>query len=74
MTLSRLIWASLGALTIGFHLALIFSGLVSPLVARPIHMALALPWALVLVAQTPAQRLSGVVLTLLGVLGAPTSR
>ena len=69
MTLSRLLWASLGALTIGFHLALIFSGLVSPLVARPIHMALALPWALVLVAKTPTQRLSGVVLTVLGVLG-----
>ena len=69
MTLSRLLWASLGALTIGFHLALIFSGLVSPLVARPIHMALALPWALVLGAKTPTQRLSGVVLTVLGVLG-----
>ena len=32
-------------------------------------MALALPWALVLVAKTPTQRLSSMVLTVLGVLG-----
>ena len=38
------IWIALGALSIGFHIWLIFSGLVPSLVARPIHMALALPW------------------------------
>ena len=39
-----LIWIGLGALTIAFHLWLVFSGLVPNLVARPIHMALAVPW------------------------------
>ncbi|MEM9605688.1 MAG: TRAP transporter fused permease subunit [Pseudomonadota bacterium] len=63
---SRL-WIALGAATIGFHLALIFSGLVPNLVSRPIHLALALPWVLVHNAKAGAARLSGVVLTALGV-------
>lgn len=37
-------WVLLGALSIGFHLWLVFSGLVPNLVSRPLHMALALPW------------------------------
>ena len=37
-------WALLGALSIGFHLWLVFSGLIPNLVSRPLHMALALPW------------------------------
>ncbi len=40
----RLPWALLGALSIGFHLWLVFSGLIPNLVSRPLHMALALPW------------------------------
>ena len=40
----RLSWAALGALSIAFHLGLIFSGLVPNLISRPLHMALALPW------------------------------
>ncbi len=40
---SRL-WIGLGALTCAFHIGLIFSGLVPNLVARPLHMALVLPW------------------------------
>ena len=39
-------WTVLGATSIAFHLWLIFAGLVPNLVSRPLHMALALPWAL----------------------------
>jgi TRAP transporter 4TM/12TM fusion protein len=39
-------WAALGTVSIAFHLWLIFAGLVPNLVSRPLHMALALPWAL----------------------------
>ena len=40
------VWVALGALSISFHLGLIFAGLVPNLVSRPLHMALALPWVL----------------------------
>lgn len=66
----RLFWAVLGGVSIAFHLGLIFSGLVPNLISRPLHMALALPWALVFIAKTPVQRISGIVLTLAG--GAAT--
>ena len=39
-------WVALGAASVGFHLWLVFSGLVPNLVARPLHLALALPWVL----------------------------
>ena len=45
------LWSLLGLVSIGFHLSLIFSGLVPALIARPIHMALALPWLWPWVAQ-----------------------
>ena len=60
--LARLSWVALGALSIGFHLWLIFSGLVPNLIARPLHMALALPWGLVWTARGRAERVSGLVL------------
>lgn len=60
-------WIVLGAATIVFHLGLIFYGLVPNLVARPVHMALALPWALVFASKPGATRISGIVLTILGV-------
>lgn len=60
------LWAALGALTIGFHVWLVFSGLVPNLFSRPVHMALALPWALILSAQTRAGVVSGAVLTVAG--------
>ena len=41
---TRSVWIGLGALSIIFHLWLIFSGLVPNLVSRPIHMALIIPW------------------------------
>ncbi|MCL5777632.1 TRAP transporter fused permease subunit [Limibaculum sp. FT325] len=63
---ARLLWAALGALTIGFHLWLVFSGIVPNLVSRPLHMALALPWALVFAARTRRARRSGLVLCAVG--------
>lgn len=39
-------WLVLGTVSIVFHLSLIFAGLVPNLISRPLHMALALPWAL----------------------------
>jgi TRAP transporter 4TM/12TM fusion protein len=66
---TRPFWIALGAISIAFHLWLIFSGLVPNLVSRPIHMALALPWALIFVAKTRAQTISGVILTVIGLIG-----
>ncbi|MAP19045.1 MAG: TRAP transporter permease DctM/Q [Aurantimonas sp.] len=63
------VWPVLGLLSIAFHLGLIFSGLVPALVARPLHMALALPWLFVFLAKTRTQLLSGWVLLILGEIG-----
>ena len=63
------IWVGLGAVTIGFHLWLIFSGLIPSLVSRPLHMALALPWVFVFATSGVVQRLSGMVLAAAGVFG-----
>ncbi|MGM0831771.1 MAG: TRAP transporter permease [Pseudomonadota bacterium] len=60
-------WVALGAMTVIFHIGLIFYGLTPALVSRPIHMALILPWILIFAASTHLQRISGWVLTLLGV-------
>ena len=64
---ARPFWIALGALTIVLHLGLIFYGLVPNLIARPVHMALALPWVLVFTSNTPLARVSGVLLTIVGV-------
>jgi len=61
------VWVALGAITVIFHIGLIFYGLTPALVSRPIHMALILPWILIFTATTPLQRVTGWVLTLLGV-------
>tara|TARA_B100000519_G_C14250668_1_gene442250 strand:- start:863 stop:2629 length:1767 start_codon:yes stop_codon:yes gene_type:complete len=66
---TRPFWIALGAVSIAFHLWLIFSGLVPNLVSRPVHMALALPWALIFVAKTRAQKISGIILTIIGLIG-----
>ncbi|MFO7909837.1 MAG: TRAP transporter fused permease subunit [Halomonas sp.] len=60
-------WVALGAVSVVFHIGLIFYGLTPALISRPIHMALALPWILILAAHTPFQRISGWILTLSGV-------
>lgn len=59
MSNARPLWVALGALSIAFHMGLIFSGLVPNLVSRPLHMALALPWVFVFAARTRATRLGG---------------
>ncbi len=53
------IWSLLGLVSIGFHLGLVFSGLVPALVARPIHMALALPWIFVFGAKGGVAKITG---------------
>lgn len=63
---ARLIWAGLGAVSILFHLWLIFSGLVPNLISRPMHMALALPWMLIFIARGRWEQMSGAVLAALG--------
>ena len=59
----RVVWPLLGASTIAFHVYLIFSGLVPNLVSRPIHMAMALPWALIFISETRISKITGTVLT-----------
>src|SRR5690606_40954012 len=46
---------------------LVFVGLVPNLVARPMHMALALPWTLVLIARNRVERVTGIILASAGV-------
>ncbi len=64
------LWAILGAAAIAFHLWLIFSGLIPNLFSRPIHMAFALPWALIYTARTPAMKISGAILGALGLFAS----
>ncbi|MEM9061118.1 MAG: TRAP transporter fused permease subunit [Pseudomonadota bacterium] len=65
--MARIIWASLGLTTIVFHIGLIFSGLVPNLIARPLHLALALPWVLILAAEGRTARASGWALAAVGI-------
>jgi TRAP transporter 4TM/12TM fusion protein len=62
----KALWVSLGALSIIFHLWLIFSGLIPNLISRPLHMALALPWILIFSAKTNLLRTSGIFICALG--------
>ncbi|MEX3008648.1 TRAP transporter permease [Hoeflea sp. TYP-13] len=63
----RLAQFLLAVILVAFHLGLIFSGLVSNLVSRPLHMALALPWILVFAAKPGLSRISGIVLAAAGI-------
>ncbi len=65
-----LFWVALGAVSVAFHLGLIFYGLVPNLVSRPLHMALALPWIFVYAAKTPVARWTGWPLAMAGMAGA----
>ena len=68
-------WAAglLAFLSVGFHLYLIFSGLVPNLVSRPIHLALALPWVFVIGREeTGFRRWLGAGLCVLGVAACAT--
>ncbi|MEM7777306.1 MAG: TRAP transporter fused permease subunit [Pseudomonadota bacterium] len=64
--MNRSFWIALGFLSIVFHIWLIFSGLVPNLIARPLHMALALPWIFVYAAKSDIGRWSGIVLAVIG--------
>jgi TRAP transporter 4TM/12TM fusion protein len=64
---ARAVWIALGALTCVFHIGLIFYGLVPNLVARPLHMALILPWVFIFGAQGRFSQISGWIITILGV-------
>ncbi|MCB1385541.1 MAG: TRAP transporter fused permease subunit [Nitratireductor sp.] len=63
----RLFTFLLAALVVVFHLGLVFSGLVPNLVSRPIHLALALPWILIVPGQTGWMRYSGIALAIAGI-------
>jgi TRAP transporter 4TM/12TM fusion protein len=65
---ARIFWVGLGAISIGFHIWLIFSGLVPNLVSRPLHMALALPWVFVFLAKSKAGRWTGAAFAALGIV------
>lgn len=59
----------MGALTCAFHIGLIFQGLVPNLVARPLHMALVLPWVFVFAAKSRAGAISGAIIAAIGIAG-----
>lgn len=72
LTVRRVIMLSAALLLVAFHLGLIFSGLVPNLVARPLHVALILPWIFLFPVQH-AQRwvsTSGIVLGFAGIAAA----
>jgi TRAP transporter 4TM/12TM fusion protein len=66
----RLLAFLLAAALVAFHLTLVFLGLVPNLISRPVHLALALPWILLVPGQTGWLRISGIALTVLGVAAA----
>lgn len=66
-------WAMLacGLASVGFHLYLVFSGLIPNLITRPLHFILALPWIfLFAAAPSPLARWSGYAFGLAGLLSA----
>ncbi|MFD0980011.1 TRAP transporter permease [Tropicimonas aquimaris] len=63
----RLVAFAAALLLVAYHLGLIFSGLVPNLVSRPLHLALALPWILLVADQSRFMWVTGLVLTVLGV-------
>lgn len=68
----RAFMLSAAFLLVAFHLGLIFSGLVPNLVARPLHVALILPWIFLFTDQRAARWVSafGVVLAIAGMAAA----
>lgn len=63
----RLLAFLLAAALVAFHLTLVFLGLVPNLISRPVHLALALPWILLVPGQTGWLRISGIAMTVIGV-------
>ena len=56
----------LGAVSIAFHLGLIFSGLVPNLIARPLHLILALPWVFLFAAKSKRDLITGALFAAIG--------
>ena len=63
----RAVWVGFGALSVVFHLWLIFSGLVPNLVSRPLHMALVIPWIFLYKVSSGIQRLCDWGIVIIGV-------
>ena len=61
------LWVGFGALSVVFHLWLIFSGLVPNLVSRPLHMALVIPWIFLYQVSSGIQRLCDWGIVIIGV-------
>jgi len=64
---ASLFWVALGALSIFLHLGLILYGLMPNLIARPVHMALALPWVLVYASSAGLSRNTGIAICTIGI-------
>ncbi len=65
--------ALLAFITVGFHIYLIFTGLISNLVSRPIHLALVLPWIFLFSSNKNISKFSryfGYMLLILGLLSS----
>ncbi|MEE9374953.1 MAG: TRAP transporter fused permease subunit [Rhizobiaceae bacterium] len=69
-SLKRLAMIICAIILVGFHLALIFSGLVPNLVSRPLHLALALPWIFLFTERGKWTRVSGVIIGSLGIFAS----
>ncbi len=63
-------WIGLAVLLVGFHIGLIFSGLVPNLVSRPLHLALILPWAFLYGVTGRWRLVSGAILSVTGMAAA----
>ena len=64
----RLIFVTLGVTSIGFHIYLIFAGLIPNLVARPIHVMLAMPWVFLFGPKSFKETIFGMLFMLAGIL------
>ena len=61
---------TLAVACVGYHLYLIFTGLIPNLISRPIHLALALPWVFIIGARGgTAKRILGALICLFGIYG-----
>ncbi|MEP5761079.1 MAG: TRAP transporter fused permease subunit [Litoreibacter sp.] len=60
-------WVLLGLLMIAAHLGLIFYGLVPNLVARPLHLALILPWVFLFKSTPKSQIIGDIAVTFTGI-------
>jgi len=65
--ISRSILLILAVGSVGFHLWLVFAGLLPNLVTRPLHLALALPWVFLVGQKTPFQKVSGWLIASVGI-------